>query len=134
MTPFAGQNRESLRRQWRDAWQCYRNGAPLEPLQASLVAIIAAHPEYQACMDNDTASGADAAFLHLGLHLALREQLATDRPAGIRTVQQSLEARGVDAHAAEHRMLEVLANTLWEAQQARNAPDEQRYLRELQSL
>lgn len=134
MTPFAGQSRDSLRRQWREAWQRYRSGVSLEPLQASLVAVIGAHPEYQACMDSDSAAGADAAFMHLGLHLALREQLATDRPSGIRVVQQSLEARGMDAHAAEHRMMEVLANTLWEAQQARAAPDEQRYLRELRNL
>lgn len=134
MTLFAGQDRDSLRRQWRDAWQRYRSGAPLEPLQASLVAVIAAHPEYRACMDSDSAAGADAAFLHLGLHLALREQLATDRPAGILVVRQSLEARGTDAHAAEHRMMEVLANVLWEAQQARSAPDEPRHLRELQNL
>ena len=134
MTPFAGQNRSSLRRQWRDAWGRYRTGAPLDPLQASLVTVIAAHPEHQPCMDSDTADGADVAFLHLGLHLALREQLVTDRPAGIRTVQQTLEARGMDAHAAEHCMIEVLANTLWESQQAGSLPDERRYLRELQSL
>jgi Domain of unknown function (DUF1841) len=134
MTPFAAPGRDSLRRQWRAAWQRYRSGTPLEPLQASLVAVIAAHPEYQACMDSDTASGADAAFLHLGLHLALREQLATDRPSGIRVVQQTLETRGLDAHAAEHRLMEVLANTLWEAQEAGTAPDERRYLRDLQNL
>ena len=134
MTPLAGQNRDSLRRQWRDVWRRYRTGAPLDPLQASLVAVISAHPEHQPSMDSDTTDGADAAFLHLGLHLALREQLATDRPAGIRMVQQTLEARGMDAHAAEHRMIDVLANTLWESQQAGSLPDERRYLRELQRL
>jgi hypothetical protein len=134
MTPFTGQNRDSLRRQWRDAWRRYRTGATLDPLQASLVAVICTHPEHQPSMDSDAADGADAAFLHLGLHLALREQLATDRPAGIRMVQQTLEARGMDVHAAEHRMIDVLANTLWESQQAGSLPDERRYLRELQSL
>ena len=134
MTPFAGPDRDSLRRQWRDAWQRYRSGTLLEPLQASLVAVITAHPEYQPCMDSDSASGADAAFLHLGLHLALREQLATDRPSGIRVVRQALETRGLDAHAAEHRMMEVLADTLWEAQQARSAPDERTYLRDLRNI
>ncbi|WP_204318325.1 DUF1841 family protein [Serratia marcescens] len=29
-------------------------------------------------------------FLHMGLHLAVREQVATDRPQGIRTVYTKL--------------------------------------------
>jgi hypothetical protein len=70
----------------------------------------------------------------MGLHLALREQLGTRRPAGIELVYQRLARRLGDVHEAEHRMIEVLAQALWEAQRAGRAPDEQRYLERLQGL
>ena len=73
-------------------------------------------------------------FLHMGLHLALREQLGTNRPAGIALVHQRLMQRGVEAHAAEHRMMGVLGETLWQAQRAGRAPDERQYLEALQRL
>ena len=73
-------------------------------------------------------------FLHMGLHLGIREQVATDRPAGIAAVHGALLQRTGDAHAAEHQMIEALAETLWEAQNANSAPDEQKYLVRLQSL
>jgi hypothetical protein len=39
-----------------------------------------------------------------------------------------------DAHAAEHAMLEPLAEALWEAQRNGRAPDEQAYLDKLRKL
>jgi hypothetical protein len=40
----------------------------------------------------------------------------------------------VSVHAAEHRMLEVLAETLWEAQRSGLAPQDQGYLERLRRL
>ena len=54
-------------------------------------------------------------FLHMGLHLAIREQVATDRPAGIAGVHASSCARPGDAHEAEHRMIECLGEAMWRA-------------------
>jgi hypothetical protein len=73
-------------------------------------------------------------LLHLALHLALREQLATNRPAGIAQVHQRLAAADGDAHAAEHRMIEVLGQVLWDAQRAGRMPDERQYLEALRKL
>ena len=70
----------------------------------------------------------------MGLHLAIREQVATDRPAGIADIHRALSTRLGDAHAAEHTMLEALAETLWEAQRNNRAPDEQAYLEKLRAL
>ncbi|MGH8300094.1 MAG: DUF1841 family protein, partial [Steroidobacteraceae bacterium] len=78
--------------------------------------------------------GRENPFLHMGLHLAIREQVATDRPPGITQIQQSLVKRLGDPHAAEHAMLERLAEVLWESQRSGRAPDEQRYLERLRSL
>jgi hypothetical protein len=79
-------------------------------------------------------SGSENPYLHMGLHLALREQLATNRPAGIAAVRGRLEARLASAHAAEHRMIEVLAELLWAAQRRGSVADDQLYLERLRAL
>ena len=66
--------------------------------------------------------------LHLGLHLAIREQVGTDRPAGIGAVHGELTRRLGDRHAAEHRMIECLAEALWQSQRTGQPPDEAAYL------
>jgi hypothetical protein len=139
---FFNQDREALRATWRLAWQRHREGLPLEPLQAQIADVIAAHPEYQAFVASESSAQADFLpdggrenpFLHMGLHLALREQIGTDRPAGIRAINQRLGARCDSAHDAEHRMIEVLATALWDAQRSGRAPDEQQYLEALRRL
>jgi hypothetical protein len=136
-----GQDRTELRKMYADAWQKHRDQRPLSPLETQIAAIIAWHPEYQPDVTGDNLErdyspdeGRSNPFLHMGLHLGIREQVATDRPAGIAAVHGALLQRTGDAHAAEHQMIEALAETLWEAQNANSAPDEQRYLVRLQSL
>jgi Domain of unknown function (DUF1841) len=139
---FANAGRDALRRRYVNAWQRQRDGLPLEPLDAQIADVVALHPEYHAFLeDPDAASesftveqGRSNPFLHMGLHLAIREQVGTRRPAGIEVIHQRLAQRLGDVHAAEHRMIEVLAEALWEAQRAGLAPDEQRYLERLQKL
>ncbi len=143
MPIFAGQNREQMRRMYLEAWRKFSSRLPLEPLEAQLAAVIAEHPEYIAWLESgDSALGAEFTpeggrenpFLHMGLHLAIREQVATNRPAGITDIHSRLSARLGDAHAAEHAMLEPLAETLWEAQRLGRMPDEQVYLQRLKNL
>ena len=67
-------------------------------------------------------------FLHMGLHIAVREQLSIDRPPGIRELKQLLTGRLGDGHDAEHVLMEALAQTLWDAQRAGSPPDETAYL------
>jgi hypothetical protein len=140
---FAGQNRDQLRRMYLDAWRKYRARAPLEPLEAQLAAVIAEHPEYVPWLESGEEvlttefgpeGGKQNPFLHMGMHLAIREQVATNRPTGIAAIHQALSKRMGDAHAAEHAMLDPLAQTLWEAQRNGVAPDEQIYLERLNSI
>jgi hypothetical protein len=70
----------------------------------------------------------------MGLHLGVREQVSTNRPAGIAAVYRSMTASKGDVHAAEHEMIECLAETLWEAQSQNQPPDEHKYLERLQRL
>jgi hypothetical protein len=142
MSLFADQGRERLRAHYRSAWQRWRAGELLSPLDAQIAAVIAEHPEYQATVladaglerDFPAAAGDANPFLHLGLHLAVREQVATDRPAGIAQIHRRLSASLGSAHAAEHRMIEPLGQALWDAQRSGRAPDEQVYLQRLQRL
>ena len=143
MSLFAGQNREQLRQMYLQTWRKYSARLPLEPLEAQIAAVIAEHPEYVPLLESGAPAlsadytpegGRENPFLHMGLHLAIREQLATDRPAGIAQMHEALSRRLGSAHAAEHAMLEPLAEVLWEAQRSGRMPDEQRYLERLRAL
>ena len=140
---FLPNDREGLRQIYVDAWQRYRDGLPLEPLQAQIADVVATHPEYQAALDNpDNAltrdwlpeQGVSNPFLHMGMHLAIREQLATDRPQGIVAVHSGLLQRIGDAHEVEHRMAECLGEALWHSQRSGRPPDEIAYLEALRRL
>ena len=136
-----GQDRQELRKMYADAWKKQLAGQALSPLEAQIAAVVAEHPEYHdalkgADLDRDytPAGGRTNPFLHMGLHLGIREQVATDRPGGIAKIHRELSARLGDPHAAEHRMIDCLAETLWEAQSANRAPDEALYLERLRRL
>jgi hypothetical protein len=136
-----GQDRRELRQMYVDAWRKAREGAALSPLEAQIVQVIGDHPEYRAAVSGDDLErsytpeeGRTNPFLHMGLHLALRDQVATDRPPGIREAFSKLAARAGDRLAAEHRAIDCLAETLWEAQRANTTPDEQAYLEKLRRL
>jgi hypothetical protein len=136
-TAVGGHTREQLRQSYADAWRRHRARSPLTPLESMIVDVIALHPEYHAVVQDpeaasafeaDAAGAAENPFLHMGLHLAVREQLSIDRPSGIRELHHSLQSRLGDAHHAEHVLMEALAETLWQAQRDGRAPDERHYL------
>ena len=136
-----GQDRHELRKMYADAWQKFCDTAPLSPLEAQIAAVIGEHPEYhetvsRADLNRDfTPDGGETnPFLHMGLHLGLREQVATNRPAGIARIFEDLAAKAGSAHEAEHQMIECLAETLWEAQSQNRAPDDRQYLDRLRRL
>ena len=73
-------------------------------------------------------SAATNPFLHMGLHLAVREQFPSTGRPGIRDLERQLQARYGDAHLAEHALMEALGEELWMAQREGRAPDEKQYL------
>jgi Domain of unknown function (DUF1841) len=135
MSAFQNYSREQLRRAYAEAWSKHIAHSPLTPLEALITDVIGAHPEYYAIVaDADTAfafepvGDVENPFLHMGLHLAVREQLSIDRPPGVRDLHRQLQARHGDAHFAEHALMEALGEELHMAQRSGQAPDEQRYL------
>lgn len=139
---FHDQGRDGLRRMYVEAWRKHRESRPLEPLEDQIVRVLEQHPEYHPAVTDENAvtrdftpeGGQTNPFLHMGLHLAIREQVATDRPAGIAEVHRRLCGRMGDVHAAEHRMIECLGEALWRAQRSGLPPDETAYLEALRRL
>ncbi len=136
-----GTDRNELRQMYVDAWRKSCAGEILSPLEAQIAQVIQDHPEYQPAMSADTIDesyspegGKTNPFLHMGLHLAVLEQVATNRPAGITEVFELLRKKSGDRHAAEHQALDCLAEALWTAQNNNTAPDEQAYLERLRRL
>jgi len=136
-----GQDRGELRKMYVDAWRKRCDGTPMSPLETQISDVIALHPEYHEAMVSDDldrdytpAEGRTNPFLHMGLHLSIREQVSTNRPAGIADIFNRLSKQLGDPHAAEHQMIDCLAETLWEAQSRNGAPDEQQFLEMLRRL
>lgn len=137
MPAFDTHSREQLRRSYADAWAKYTAGKPLLPLEALICDVIALHPEYQALLaDPNAAAGfepdsngdSDNPFLHMGLHIAVREQLSIDRPPGVRLLHGQLQGQLGEPHQAEHVLMEALGQTLWQAQRDGTAPDAEHYM------
>jgi uncharacterized protein DUF1841 len=137
MSVFNSYSRDQLRLAYAQAWAKHVARTPLTALEAQIADVIGVHPEYQRVVaDPDTAvafeqnaAGAtDNPFLHMGLHLAVREQISIDRPPGIRDLHLQMQIRYADPHLAEHVLMESLSEELWTAQRDGRPPDEKRYL------
>ncbi|MCW5588467.1 MAG: DUF1841 family protein [Legionellales bacterium] len=135
--------RHQLRQFYFQTWQKFKNQQPLEPLEREIVAVIQEHAEYipfiekliyDPDQDFPPEFGQTNPFLHLSLHLSLREQIHTNRPRGIYEIFLTLSKKSADQHQVEHQMLEVLAENLWQAQRDQQLPDEESYLKQLREL
>lgn len=134
---FYGNSIQEIRQFYFTSWQKFKQKQELVPLEQQIVDVILAHPEYQPFLDNPAQFkehqyypelGDTNPFLHMGLHLAIRDQIATDRPLGIKKIYQTLLAKKADPMQVEHLMMDRLAEQMWLAQKNKVAPDEQSYL------
>jgi len=137
------QDRNSMRRYFLEAWRKARGGEPLDPLESQIAEVIRGHPEYHSLLEApEKAMGRDYLpedgetnpFLHLSLHIAILEQVSTNRPTGVRDLYQRIARSVGDAHEAEHRIMDCLARRLWEAQRSGLPPDERSYVECIERL
>ena len=126
---------QDTRSRFFTTWEKNQAQQPLDQLESQLLAVILQHPEYHSTLEQQDIDyqyqpeqGMSNPFLHMGLHLALRDQILLDRPQGIKAVFQNLLERHGDAHHVEHLCIEQLALSLWSAQRDQRLPDEQAYL------
>ena len=136
------QNRDEIRQVYLTVWQKLQQGKILEPMESVIADIIQLHPEYHTFLDQGPStqqqefnpeSGNSNPFLHMGMHIALREQTSTDRPAGIQKIHLKL-CNKKGQHDAEHAMIECLGQALWLAQRNNSMPDDKSYLDCLKKL
>jgi hypothetical protein len=140
---FYGQTPTETRQFFFLSWSKYNQKQPLTPLEQQLAAVILDHPEYHSLLNNPDANleknyfpelGETNPFLHMGLHLAIREQVSTDRPPGIHVIFNELTKKTQDPLTAEHDMMTCLAESLWQAQRHQSMPDEAAYLNACRQL
>ena len=129
-------NRTELRKVFYDCWKLKQDGQALDALQQMITGVIEQHPEYHSLLEKDAnidrdyhpAEGETNPFLHMSMHLALIEQISTNRPDGIRNCHQKLTQSLGSPHEAEHRMMDCLAEAIWQAQRNNTMPDEASYM------
>lgn len=140
---FLGQDRDETREVFFRAWRAHHDGRPLEGVEKLIVQVLLRHPEYHPVLDNpETARGRDFfsetgdtnPFLHLGMHIAIEEQLSLDQPRGMRDCYRTLLEKIPDEHAVQHRIMECLGEMLWHSQRTQTPLDEKRYMRCLAQL
>ncbi len=133
-----GESRSDTRQTFFDVWKKVQESRPLTALETTIADVIQMHPEYHALLDQGIEvlekdwlpeGGETNPFLHMGMHIAIREQLSIDRPPGIKAVYEALLRKTGEPMQTEHLMLECLGETLWRAQRENRIPDEQLYLR-----
>ena len=129
-------DRAQMREVFFRAWKKYRDQLPLEGIEKTIIDVAVRHPEYHAVLthperfseaDYSPDLGTTNPFLHLSMHVAIQEQLAIDRPPGIRARYQQLLLRERDEHAALHILLECLGEMMWQAQREQREPDLRAY-------
>ncbi|GMR08002.1 MAG: DUF1841 family protein [Gammaproteobacteria bacterium] len=136
-------DRNQMRQMFFQTWRKYQQKLALEPMERLVGDIIVQHPEYHDIIEKPETSlereyhpeqGETNPFLHMGMHIAIAEQLGSDRPAGFRDMYQALQMHFQDSHTAEHHIMECLGECLWQAQRQGFAPDELKYLDCLRQL
>ncbi|WP_274571088.1 DUF1841 family protein [Neisseria leonii] len=137
-------NTHDVRRFFASVWRQRFAPLGLDALQQKALRIIEAHPEYAHYLEHvedyldkvwTPQDGEENPFLHLSLHLSVQEQAGIDQPPGIRALHRQLCARHDDDWvAAEHEMIEALAETVWEAQRFGRGLDVNAYMTRLRRL
>lgn len=127
-----------MRQLFFDTWQKYHRKELLSGMETIALEVILQHPEYHSMLqdveryldkDFPPELGETNPFLHMSMHVAIREQLAIDQPAGIlqRFRQLRTKLHG-DEHEAMHQVMECLAEMLWLSQRNQTSPDATIYL------
>ncbi len=120
-----------------ETWKKTVNNQALTDMQKMAASAIILHPEYHAALnqpekylDKDYLPefGQTNPFLHLSMHIAIEEQLSIDQPQGILAAYEKLCAQLKSEHDAKHRIMDCLAETLWQAQRNGTTLDAQIYL------
>ena len=136
-------DRNEVREMYYQVWEKHNAKQALTPMEHIICAVIQEHPEYHKFLKNKSKhkqkdfspeAGQTNPFLHMGLHIAIREQLATNRPFGIKGVYTELMEKHHSNSTVEHLMMEHLMDCLMNAQKTQPPPNELHYINQLRQL
>jgi hypothetical protein len=135
-------NRDSIRKTYHESWKKNKNGEQLNPTEAIVCEVVKEHPEYHKIIEDISKidqdftpeNGATNPFLHMGLHIAIREQLTTNRPIGIKSIYTDLMYKYQDTSKVEHMIMDYLVEIIITSQKQGTPPDERLYLDNLKKL
>ncbi|MCH9638784.1 MAG: DUF1841 family protein [Betaproteobacteria bacterium] len=125
-------SREQARQMFFDTWHKYRQQETLTGLESIVLEVILLHTEYHGMLDDVERfrdkdylpeMGDTNPFLHMSMHLAIKEQLSIDQPSGICERFERLQKNTGSEHDAAHQVMECLAEMIWQAQRSQSAPD-----------
>lgn len=132
-------DRIQLRKVYMEAWRKANDQELLSPLEDMMARVISVHPEYQYYFNDDNVvdkdftvdSGETNPFLHISLHMAVREQIANNQPSGIADIYHHVCHTLGDAHEAEHALMRHLAELIGEIAKGKSELDERQYIASL---
>lgn len=125
-------SREQARQLFFDTWRKYRQREILSGIETIALEVILLHPEYhdilsdpERYLDKDylPEMGDTNPFLHMSMHVAIKEQLSINQPVGICERFARLQKNCRSEHVAAHQTMECLAEMIWQAQRTQSAPD-----------
>ncbi|SMN15220.1 hypothetical protein CRYPA_1322 [uncultured Candidatus Thioglobus sp.] len=133
------QDRSEQRKFLANAWQKFLDKKILDPLETQLTQVIEIHPEYHSLIKNIESDyfpeqGEVNPFLHINLHLSLREQLSINQPPGIKEAYQKVVNKVGDPHKAEHQIMNCIAEMIFSSQKNSSPMNHQAYVKCLKSI
>lgn len=117
-------NHQDTRKVFFEAWQKELHAKPVTALENIIIDVLKRHPEYQSIFSHQEAfenfqlnnnTHEPNPFFHLSLHVAILEQVQSNRPAGVAEIYKRLLNKYHDQNDVEHKMMEVLAQLLHDA-------------------
>lgn len=131
---FYTQDRTEQRQFLANAWQKFLDKQILDSLETQLTQVIEMHPEYHQLIsdiesDYFPEQGEVNPFLHINLHLSLREQLSINQPIGIQEYYRKILHKTKDPHETEHRMMDCIAEMIFSSQKNNMPMNHQAYIR-----
>lgn len=130
-------SRDEVRQFFFEAWRKFGQSLELTPLEGMALQVMMMHPEYHTVLGSPERyleqeyfpeMGETNPFLHMSLHLSILEQISINQPPGIAPSYQALLEKHAEEHAAQHDLMDCLAETVWRAQRDGKAPDAMAYL------
>lgn len=125
-------SREQARQLFFDTWRKYRQQEILSGIEAIVLEVILQHQEYHDILDDVDRyldkdylpeMGDTNPFLHMSMHVAIKEQLSINQPIGICERFTRLQEKTGNEHDAAHQVMSCLAEMIWQAQRNQSAPD-----------